>query len=507
VPDDLGDGAAVTTRPPVGAGRFALGGHSLRRHAARGVLINTVFLTGLSALGLIKGFVLAAFLSRSDYGIWGVLAVALGTLVWLKQAGIGDKYIQQDEGDQEAAFQKAFTLELIFTTGFVLLMLAALPLVAFVYKAPEAVVPGLVVVTALWGLALQAPVWVYYRRMQFVRQRVLQAVDPVVGFVVSVVLAAMGAGYWALIIGLVAGSWAGAAAALGYSPFPLRLRFERSALRTYTTFSWPLFVASAATIVMAQSGVIGAQLHLGLAGTGVIALAATITAFTDRVDELVTGTLYPAICAVKDRTELLHESFVKSNRLALIWAMPFGVALALFADDLVRFGIGEKWRPAATLLQVTGVAAAFGHIGFNWDAFFRARGDTKPVAVAAVGAMVAFLATGIPLLLLYGLRGFAVGVAVQAAVHLALRGYYLRRLFEGFALTRFALGAMLPTIPAVAVVVLLRLLETGHRTLAIALAELSAYIAVTVLATWYFEGKLLREAIGYVRSSPAAASG
>ena len=37
--------------------------------------------------------------------------MSLGTLVWLKQVGIGDKYIQQDEGDQERAFQKAFTLE------------------------------------------------------------------------------------------------------------------------------------------------------------------------------------------------------------------------------------------------------------------------------------------------------------------------------------------------------------------------------------------------------------
>ena len=41
--------------------------------------------------------------------------------------------------------------------------------------------------------------------------------------------------------------------------------------------------------------------------------------------------MYPAICAVQDRLELLRESFVKSNRLALMWAMPFGVGIALFA--------------------------------------------------------------------------------------------------------------------------------------------------------------------------------
>ena len=41
------------------------------------------------------------------------------------------------------------------------------------------------------------------------------------------------------------------------------------------------------------------------------------------------------MCAVADRTELLFETFVKSNRLALMWAMPSGLGLALFAPDLV----------------------------------------------------------------------------------------------------------------------------------------------------------------------------
>ena len=69
-----------------------------------------------------KGFVLAGFVSRADYGIWGILGASLGTLLWLRQVGIGDKYIQQDEDDQEVAFQKAFTLELMFTGALVVLL-------------------------------------------------------------------------------------------------------------------------------------------------------------------------------------------------------------------------------------------------------------------------------------------------------------------------------------------------------------------------------------------------
>src|SRR5205085_7924194 len=184
--------------------------------------------------------------------------------------------------------------------------------------------------------------WVYYRRMDFARQRALAAIDPVVGFVVAVTLAALGAGYWAFVAGLAGGVFAASVAAVVRSPYRLRLRYEPGTLKSYTSFSGPLLIASGASFVMTWSAMIAAKLDLGVGALGVIALAATIISFSDQVDQLVTGTLYPAICAVKDRTELLYESFVKSNRLALMWAIPFGTAVALFAADVVSFGIGER---------------------------------------------------------------------------------------------------------------------------------------------------------------------
>jgi PST family polysaccharide transporter len=468
------------------------------------MLINAAFMVGLSLLGLVKGFVLAGFVSRADYGIWGILGVSLGTLLWLRQVGIGDKYIQQDEEDQEVAFQKAFTMELLFTGCFVLLLTLSLPAFALLYGIPELVAPGLVLIAALIAGIFQTPLWIFYRRMQFARQRSLQAIDPIVGFVVSVGLAIAGAGYWALVFGVLAGSWAAAIAALIFAPYRLRWRYEPGTLRNYASFSWPLFVSTGASVVMAQSAIVVAEGHLGIAAIGVIALAATITSFTDRVDALVTGTLYPAICAVKDQTALLYESFVKSNRLALMWAVPFGTALTLFCADLVHFGIGDRWAPAITVLQVYGLAAAFNHIGFNWDAYYRAHGETRPMAVTSVAALVAFTVAGIPLLLLYGLPGFAAGVAFQGLVHLGFRAYYLQRLFEGFAFVRHAVRAFLPTVPAVAIVLLLRVVGPDDRSLELALGELSVYVLTTVGSTWYFESPLLREVVGYLQARPTA---
>jgi O-antigen/teichoic acid export membrane protein len=477
---------------------------NLRQHTARGTLVNATYFVGLYSLGLIKGFLVAAFLTRTDYGLWGILVIGLGTFLWLKQVGIGDKYVQQDESDQELAFQKAFTLELTFSGLFLLLLFAAVPVLALVYGTPQLLLPGFVACLTVAGGALQTPFWIFYRRMDFVRQRTLQAVEPIVGFVVTVALAVAGAGFWALVVGVVAGSLSGAVVAMRTSQYKVRLRWEKGALRSYATFSWPLFVAGASSLVIAQSSILVGTKALGLAAVGGIALASSISDYTNKVDQIVTQTLYPAICAVKDRTDLLFESFVKSNRLALMWGLPFGVAVALFGSDLVTYGIGERWRPAVGIIAAFGLVAALGHIAFNWDAFFRARGETRPIAVWSFVTMLSFVAFAIPLMLWKGLNGFAVGMGIMAFVSLVVRGLYLTKLFDGLQMLRHAARAIAPTVPAVLAVLGVRAL-LGDGSLAIAVAELALYVAVTVVATWAFERRLLREVLGYLRGRSATA--
>jgi PST family polysaccharide transporter len=499
----------IATEPPPAqpyGGRFAFAG-SLRVRAARGTIVNSAFTVALGLLTLLRGFVLAAYLTPRDYGVWGVLAVSLSTLLFLKQAGVGDKFVQQDESDQEAAFQRAFTLELVFTGACVVLIALAVPLLILIYDLPQLLWPSVVIAATLMVSVFQAPLWIYYRRMDFVRQRTLQAVDPVVGFVAAVGLAIAGAGYWAFVGGMAAGTCAASAAAVWHSPLRLRLRWDRGQMGGYWSFSAPLLVAGAAGSLLAWSAALAVKLDLGVAAVGVITLAYTVSSFTDSVDQLLTGALYPAICAVRDRTEILYESLVKSNRLTLMWGVPFGVGVTLFCADLVHFVLGERWLPAITLLQIYGITAAVNHVGFNWTAYFRALGRTRPIAVVTVASAAIFILVGIPLLIAFGLCGFAIGVAAQALGSLAMRIFYLGRLFPSFDFVRHAVRAFMPTIPAAAAVLLARSLESGRRSLGVALAELVVFAAITIVATLWLERTLLSEAVGQLLGRGPATAG
>ncbi len=473
-------------------------GLSLRGFAARGMLINTLFDSGLQGLTLVRGFLLAALISRSDYGVWGVLGVTLGVLSRLKLIGIGDKYMQQDDEDQVLAFQQAFTMEVVVTAVSMVPLIAALPIIGLVYGHWNIVVPGVVVILALPATPFAATQWIFYRRMDFVRARWLQALDPVSSFVVTVGLAIAGAGYWSFVGGLLAGAWATAIASVLKSPYPLRWRFDRSVMRVYRTYSMPLFMSTLAAIILANSASVAVNVKLGLAGVGVVALAANITSFANNLDDIVSGTVYPAICAAQDRLDLLSESFEKANRIALMWAIPFGVGVALFCGYLVRYALGSKWAPAIPLLQITGVVVAVGHIGFNWDGYMRARSDTKPIGIVGGAAAAAFVAAGVPLTLAFGLRGLGAGIAFQALVALVLRGYYVTRMFHGFGFVRHAGRALLTTTPAAALTLLLRAVTPGPPNLMGAIASVLLFLIVTATVTYLIEGPLLREAMGYV---------
>jgi O-antigen/teichoic acid export membrane protein len=485
------------------ATRAALEGRSLRRHTARGTIINGAFLVGLNTLGLMRGFLLAGFLATSDYGVWGVLSVAVAGLFWFKDVGVPDKFVQQDEDDQERAFQKAFTMEAAITSIFTVIVAGAVPLIALAYGEWRIVAPALVTLLACPAVVLQTPVWVHYRSMDFARQRALQAVDPVLGFVVMIALAVAGFGYWSLVIGTVVGAWAAAAVCVANSPYPLRLRYDRGTLREYYSFSWPLFLGQAARFLNVQVYLLTGTRVLGLAGVGYITLASQISNYTNKVDQILASTMYPAVCAVRDRKDLLFESFVKSNRLALLWGIPFGVGVALFAGDIVHFGVGSHWIKAIPIISVFGLIAAINHLAYNWDDYFRAVGDTRPIAVWAWANLATALLVTLPLLIWLHLDGFAIGMTVTTLVSVAIRVHYLTRLFPGFEMLRHAARAIAPTIPAADAVLIMRLLSMHHhRTAAMALVEIVTFVLITVIATAALERSLVREVLAYLR--PAA---
>jgi len=474
----------------------------LRRRTLQGTVVTAGFLIAIDGLVLIQGLVVTRLLGPSQIGLYGVVSTTVISLVALKRVGIDEAFVQQDESDQELEFQYAFTLELGLSLAMCLIILALSPAIAAIYNEHRLLALMASLAYLPLAFALLSPLWVFFRQMNYRRQRSLQAIQPLVGFVVTVPLAAAtGLGVWSIVIGQVAGYVAAVGATLAVSPYRLALRYDRATAARYLRFSAPILVTVLAAIVLAQGPILAIKLHDGLAAAGFITLAVTLTRYIDRADQIVTATIYPAICAIQGQTRALEEIYVKSNRATLLWVAPYAAGIVLFAPDLVHFILGPSWRPAIVLLQGLAIVGAITQLGFNWFSFFRAHSDTRPPAVEAVASAVAFVALCPAGLLLDGFHGFIFGRIGVALVALAVRATYTRRLLPATRYRALVVPVLLPIALASAAALALRVaLWGGHRTLAQAVAELVLFTAVYAVAVLWRERPLISELAGALRS-------
>jgi O-antigen/teichoic acid export membrane protein len=474
----------------------------------RGVVIAGTFVVLIDVLVLTQGLIVTRVLGPREIGLYGIASVFALSLIALKRVGIDEAFVAQEEPDQEREFQIAFTLDLALATICAVAIAALAPLVAVVWRNDRLV--GITAALAYLpvALALQAPMWVFFRRMDYLRQRSLQAVQPAVAIVVTVPLAVLGVGVWSIVIGQAAGYAVAIVTGLKVSPYRLRLRFDRHAGRRYLTFSAPIFVTAVAALLIAQGQTLAFKLHGGLAAAGFITLALLLTRYVDRADQIVTAAIYPAICAIKGKTRLLEELFVKSNRATLLWVLPFSGGLVLFAADIQHLLLGPRWHPAIVLVQGLAIATALAQLGFNWFAFYRAHGNNRPAAIESTVGAILFVTLAIPGLLLAGSVGFVVGRIAGVVVVVAVRRHYVKRLLPGVRYATFVRPALVPLLAATGSVLVVRFAAWGDgRPVVQTGLEIALFVVVYVFAITRRERRLMGELLGGLRSRPTGADG
>ena len=337
----------------------------LRARTARGGVVNAAFLSGAELLVLFQGLLATALLGPDAIGLYGIVTTTAMTIVALRRVGIDEAFVQTAADDEEAEFQRALTVELGLGVLGALAVAALAPVLAAAYDDSRLLGLTLAVTYLPVAFALQAPQWVFFKRMEYVRLRMLQVIVPLGTVAVAVPLLLAGVGVWSLVIGPFVGNLAAILAAWRSSPYKLRLRPDRAAARRYLRFSWPVFVTAVVALVVAQGQIAVFGLDDGLVAAGYITLAATLTRYADRADQILATTIYPAIVRVRDRVDVLEELFEKANRLTLMWAFPFGAGLALFGADLIVFVLGDDWRGAIVLLGGLAVAVALQQVGYS----------------------------------------------------------------------------------------------------------------------------------------------
>lgn len=355
---------------------------------------------GLRLLGTAQTIVLARLLAPADFGTYGMVSIATGTLTMLTGFGIGEGVIQSRH-DSRATLDSAFCLNLARGLVLYALVFASAPWIEGFFAAPDLAalmrVGGL---TLLLNAAANVGPILFAKELDYRRAAVYAQVSPVAAMVVSVVLALRLRNVWALVLAQVAAAAVTLPVSYWIHPFRPRLRLEPEATRRllrygrYILGSAPLFYLSNHVDEM----VVGKR--FGSRSLGAYQLAYNTSALpATYLSELVMSVLFPVFARIQAAPETLRDVYTKTIRHLSNLCLPLSAFLFAFAPEFVRTVYGARWDEAVPLLMAFSVYGALRSIMTVSLQIFKATGQTRTIlelAIVNLGAVVLVVALGAP---------------------------------------------------------------------------------------------------------------
>ncbi len=313
--------------------------------------------TQLVSWGITIG--LARILAPADYGIYGLATLYVGFIQLVNEFGLGAAIVRRrDFTEQDVAAIGGVTLAL----GASLWLLSALctPIYVSFFHAPSARWPitalsAVFILTALKTL----PKSLLSRDLQFKKVAAIDAVEAVIGGVMTLLLALLGWRHWALVGGTLIGGSIGTVVALVLRPHRIRWPASLSEVAPAATFGSHIMLSRLSWYAYSNADFAVVGRRLGQALLGAYSYGWTIASIpVDRISGMV-GQVTPALFSTvqHDLPEVRRYLLRVTEALALI-TLPLSVGLATVADQFTVVVLGDKWWPAIGPLALLSVYAS-----------------------------------------------------------------------------------------------------------------------------------------------------
>lgn len=320
-------------------------------------------LQGLLFLGIGRGagkvisfavtLILARLLSPQDYGLMALVMVVVGFLQFFNEVGLGSAIRQRSEitADQ---LDGSFTLSLLISTILFAAVVSASPWIANYYGHPE-LQPILCVAALSFMIGAVATVSdaLLARAMQFKYVAGVDFLMILLQSAVTLMLAWLGYGVWALACGFITGQAFKAICIIYLAQWwPRRLGALRAATElmrfgltvTYSRLTWYVYSNG-------QTAIIGKT--LSPQALGVYGMAESLAGLmTGQVTSLVISVASPFFAKLQHDFKRLNNALMRMTTGIALINYPIIVGMACTANELVPVVLGPKWLDAILPLQV-----------------------------------------------------------------------------------------------------------------------------------------------------------
>lgn len=400
--------------------------------------------------------IIVRLLSPADFGIAAMAVVLFPYLRYLGEFGIPRTIVTlRDLSEQQLAQLNTVAL-LLGVACFAVAAALAKPFALF-FRTPQLNLVIVVTCLALVPLGLRAvSEGLLAKEMRFRLISLADAVFSLVSAIVTLALALLHFGYWALVLGNLTAMLVRTALILRARPF----RFARPdwrSLQRPLRFGWHILVSVIALNSYQRLDNVTAGRVLGQAALGFYAMAWTLANVPlEKVTSLVTTVIPTYLAAVQKEPAALRRYLRTLTESVALATFPATVGLGLVARELIPIAMGQKWQAVALPLEILSIYAAFRSIVALLPKILTAVGNARFVMWNDLAALV-ILPISFYIGSRWGIAGIALGwVAAYPLVAIPLYfatfkaiemplGEYLRALrpaLEGTLVMALAVGIL-----------------------------------------------------------------
>ncbi|HYM02047.1 MAG TPA: lipopolysaccharide biosynthesis protein [Stellaceae bacterium] len=362
--------------------------------------------------------ILARLLPPAVFGLIAMVTALSMVLDLVKELGLSAATIRKSDITQPEV-SALFWVNVMAGAAIAAALFLAAPLVAAFYRQPEliGITRWLSLGFLLSGLTVQH--WALLRRqMRFTAAVVIDIGSEIAGFVVAIVLARAGAGYWALVaqrltvpLFVLIGAWS----LCGWRPDAPRLAVGISEHLRFGASVTGVNIAAAISRTMDQV-LIGWLWGANALGFYERAAKLLLTPAINLSVPLYAVAM-PGLSRIESDEPRYRRAFCGILEKLAMAVIPGALFIAVTADWVVRIVLGPQWQSAAQLVACFALAAAcqplMQTVGLLYLTQNRPREMVRAAAIDTALCLCAVLGA-----LPYGVKAVAVALAV---VGLALR--------------------------------------------------------------------------------------
>lgn len=396
--------------------------------AIRGIPWTYLGLGVTKVIGTLTTIVLARLVAPSEFGLMAIGTIAINFLFWLGGISFGSALVVHQDLDRREQ-GTVFALALV-GAGLAACACAAIsPAAAALLHQPRLV--GVLI--ALSVAVLLSGVVSFYemvltRELEFRRRFIAMALQTATFAIVSIPLAAAGAGVWSLVTGQVLSMAVFAIALTTLAPYRVVPRWDRGVIRRVLATGLGFATQGMTQFIRQNTDTVLVGRVFTAAAIGFYSMAfrlgdLTYSALTDPLARVT----FPAFARSHAEGQDVRPSFLTALRLVALVGVPVGVMLSAAAQPLTRLLFGAAWLPMVPVLGVVGVMAAIRPIESTLGWLLNSLGRAGDVGRVAVFVLIPLFIGLVVALSFHSLAVVACVPLADTLLSLSILTYFARR--------------------------------------------------------------------------------